>query len=203
MGNRFPHTDSDVYFFADNARRCEVLLKAGARVIQFRNKQMDDTSFGSEARGILQMVRSIPGAVMVVNDRVEVALEIGADGVHVGQEDRSCASILREAPPDFIVGVSVRTPKDALGARAEGASYIGAGSVFPSPTRPDAAVIGPEGLRLICSEARIPVVALGGITEGNLNLVTDTGARYFGMISALLGLNDCLPATVCRIRAAL
>jgi thiamine-phosphate pyrophosphorylase len=185
MGSVFPGPNRDVYCFADDLDSGALLLDAGARIIQFRNKKMSDSVFREVAIGLLVLVRSHPGAVLIVNDRVDIAVDIGAHGVHVGQKDRDIEEVTRLVPDRMIVGVSCRTPQSAIRAEEAGASCIGAGAVYPSSTKPDSEVIGPEGLARICASVRIPVVAVGGITLDNIARIIDSGAMYFGMISAI------------------
>lgn len=99
-----------LYCFADSVTLCRTLLEAGARVIQLRHKTVDDGSFRRLAAEMLDCVHSFEDAVLIINDRVDIALEIGADGIHVGQEDRDYREVVRLAPESMIVGVSARTP---------------------------------------------------------------------------------------------
>jgi thiamine-phosphate pyrophosphorylase len=183
----FLSNPSRIYCFADTVERCRTLLTAGSRVIQFRHKTADDASFATVAREILACVRSFEDAVLIVNDRVDIALEVGADGVHVGQEDLDFREVVRRAPSSMIVGVSARYPALARAAAAAGATYVGAGAVFATPTKPEAVVIGLKGLQEVVEALDIPVVAIGGIRPENLRSVLATGVRYCAVIS---GIND-------------
>lgn len=185
-----------IYCFADNAALCRTLLDAGARVIQLRHKTADDPAFRRIAAELLALVRSFEDAVLIVNDRVDIALEIGADGIHVGQEDRNYREVLSRAPAAMIVGVSTRTPDLARAAAGAGATYVGAGAVFATPTKPEAVVIGMPGLRQVVAAVDIPVVAIGGIAAANLRAVLEAGVRYCAVIS---GINDAPdPGTALR-----
>jgi thiamine-phosphate pyrophosphorylase len=183
----FLRTPARIYCFADTVVLCRTLLDAGARVIQFRHKTADDAAFASAAREMLDCVRSYDDAVLIVNDRVDIALNIGADGIHVGQEDRDCREVVRRAPASMIVGVSARYPDLARSAAAAGATYVGSGAVFATPTKPEAAVIGLKGLQAVVKAVDIPVVAIGGITRASLRPVLETGVRYCAVLS---GIND-------------
>ncbi len=132
-------------------------------------------------------VRTVEDALLIVNDRVEIAREVGADGIHVGQEDLDCREVVRRVPPAMIVGVSARTPDLARRAAAAGATYVGAGAVFATATKPEAEVIGLKGLSAVAASVEIPVVAIGGITLEAVRPVLAAGARYCAVIS---GIND-------------
>lgn len=176
-----------LYCFADNVEMCRKLIEAGAKIIQFRNKTMDDPTFFQEAQEMVAMVKSMEDVVLIINDRVDIALEVEADGLHVGQEDENYHEVIRKAPAHMIIGVSARTIPLALAARKAGATYIGTGSVFPSSTKSDARVIGIEGLAEIAKAVAIPVTAIGGIHIDNIHRIVDSGAQFFAVIS---GLND-------------
>lgn len=183
----FLNNPGRVYCFADSAPLCRALLDAGARVIQLRHKTADDPAFRRIAAEMLALVRSFEDAVLIVNDRVDIALAINADGIHVGQEDLDYREVVRRAPASMIVGVSARTPDLARAAAGAGATYVGAGAVFATPTKPEAIVIGLPGLRDVAAAVNIPVVAIGGITAANLREVLEAGPRYCAVIS---GIND-------------
>jgi thiamine-phosphate pyrophosphorylase len=183
----FLRTPSRIYCFADTVERCQTLLNAGARVIQLRHKTADDAVFRRLAVDMLACVRSFEDAVLIVNDRVNGAIEVGADGIHVGQEDLDVREVVRRARPSMIVGVSARYPDEARAAAAAGATYVGAGAVFATPTKPEAVVIGLQGLQAVTAAVDIPVVAIGGITLEAVRPVLETGARSCAVIS---GIND-------------
>jgi thiamine-phosphate pyrophosphorylase len=136
---------------------------------------------------MLECVKSFEDAVLIVNDRVDIALDIGADGIHVGQEDRDCREVVRQAPASMIVGVSARYPDLARSAAVAGATYVGTGAVFATPTKPEAVVIGLTGLQAVVKAVDIPVVAIGGITQASLRPVLETSVRYAAVLS---GIND-------------
>jgi thiamine-phosphate pyrophosphorylase len=183
----FIRSPNRIYCFAETVDLCQSLLRAGGRIVQFRQKTADDETFAAIARDMLACVRAYDDAVLIVNDRVEIALAVGADGIHVGQEDRDVREVMRRAPASMIVGVSARYPDLARSAAAAGATYVGAGAVFATPTKPEAAVIGLKGLQAVVAAVDIPVVAIGGITAATVRAVLATGARYCAVIS---GIND-------------
>ena len=176
-----------IYCFTDSVALGRRLLEAGARMIQLRHKTADDAAFRELAVEMLACVRSFGDAVLIVNDRVDIAIEVEADGIHVGQEDLDAREVIRRVPAEMIVGVSARYPDPAQSAAAAGATYVGAGAVFATPTKPEAVVIGLKGLRAVVAAVDIPVVAIGGITHGGIRPVLATGARYCAVIS---GIND-------------
>ena len=190
----FLSTPSRTYCFADTVDMARKLLEAGARIIQLRNKTADDSTFKHVAKEIQSLMRRYDDAVFIINDRVDIASEIGADGVHVGQEDEDFRTVGKRLPEDMIVGVSARFPHLAQAAESAGATYVGAGAVFPTPTKPEAAVIGVEGLRAVIETIRIPVVAIGGITAQNVREVFRTGVRYAAVISDINAAPDVAAA---------
>jgi thiamine-phosphate pyrophosphorylase len=185
-----------IYCFADSVTLCRTLLEAGARVIQLRHKTAADDTYRRLALEMLACVRSFEDAVLIVNDRVDVAMEVGADGIHVGQEDLDFKKVIRRAPASMIVGVSARYPDLAESAAAAGATYVGAGAVFPTPTKPEAVVIGLKGLQAVVAAVDIPVVAIGGITHASLRPVLETGVRYCAVIADINDAAD--PAAALR-----
>ncbi|MEJ2475216.1 MAG: thiamine phosphate synthase [Desulfobacterales bacterium] len=187
---------SRIYCFADSVDLCVKLLDAGARVIQLRNKTLDDVCFRRMAREMLTRTRRHEDAVLIINDRVDIALEIGADGIHVGQQDEDCEQVIRRVPAEMIVGVSARHPELALAAQRKGATYVGAGSVAATSTKPDAEVVGFEGLSAVVAAVNIPVVAIGGISKRNIRQVHDIGVRYCAVISGI----NCAPDPAAALR---
>jgi len=185
LKDHFIHTLSGMYCFADTPELCDRLLQAGARIIQLREKKLDDQRFFELGRAMLKRVRRFEGAVLIVNDRVDVALRLEAHGIHIGQEDERCRRVIQKAPPNMIVGVSVDNAEQAGIAESAGADYLGAGAVFSTATKADAPVIGIDGLQSIVNSVKIPVAAIGGITLKNLPRVIETGARYYAVISEL------------------
>ena len=190
----FLSNPSRIYCFADTVEMGRKLLDAGARIIQLRNKTADDLTFIKIAKEIQSLQRLYEDTVFIINDRVDIAVEIGADGVHVGQEDEDFRNVRRRLPEDMIVGVSARYPNLAAEAEETGATYVGAGAVFPTPTKPDATVIGMEGLRAVVEAIRIPVVAIGGITAQNVRGVCRSGVRYAAVISDINAAPDAAAA---------
>lgn len=152
-------------------------VAAGATVIQVRLKNAST----AERTDLGRIVRSLP-AMLVVNDDVEAALACGADGVHLGQDDTGAADALRAG---LQLGISVSTVAEAIAGAALGAAYLGAGPVWPTPSKPDAApAIGVDGLRDICAAVPIPVVAIGGIDAANAAMCITAGAAGVAVVRA-------------------
>jgi thiamine-phosphate pyrophosphorylase len=165
-------------------------LAGGAAVIQYRSKQASRAMRREQAQGLAQLCR-VHGAPLIVNDDLELALETGADGVHLGADDGDLAAARRKIGEDKLVGASCYDRLDlALAARKAGADYVAFGSVFASLTKP-AAVRAPLAL---FAEARaavgLPLVAIGGITPGNAAEAVAAGADALAVISALFDAPD-------------
>lgn len=167
----------------------EEALEGGATFLQLREKDAPKAEVVLRARALAPIARAA-GVPFVVNDDVEVAALAGADGVHVGQDDAACADARATLGPDAIVGVSVQTVEQALAAQAAGADYLGVGAVFGTPTKPDAADVGLEGLRAICAAVDIPVVAIGGLNAATILELAGTGADGVAVVSALFAADD-------------
>jgi thiamine-phosphate pyrophosphorylase len=161
-------------------------IEGGATVVQYREKEGTTRRLLEESLALRRLTREA-GVPFIVNDRVDVALAVEADGVHVGQDDMPAAVTRRLMGRDKIVGVSATNLQEALQAEKDGADYLGAGPVFATPTKPDAApAMGLEGLAEICRRVSIPVVAIGGINEQNAATVIEAGADGVAVISAVV-----------------
>lgn len=178
----------------------EDALRSGATCVQLREKSLEKEAFTAEARAVLALCRRY-GAPLIINDRVDVALESGADGVHVGIEDAPVAEIRQRTGPDFIIGATAKTVEQARAAEAAGADYLGVGAVFPSPTKQNAIRITAEELRAICASVSIPAVAIGGITRENMGELRGCGMAGIAVVSALFSAAD-IRAAARELRAA-
>ncbi len=175
-------------------------LAGGARIIQFRDKDLGDDEFTVVARRIQKLTRK-HNALLIINDRVEIALAIKADGVHVGQHDLALTEVKRLARPGMILGVSATSYAEAVALANSGADYLGIGPIFPTPSKPDATPpIGLDVLARICRDLPIPIVAIGGITESNLPTIIDSGAAGAAVISAISSAPDMTSATAALLR---
>ena len=161
-------------------------VTGGVTCVQLREKHCGTREFLEEARALRVVSRAL-GIPLIVNDRVDVALAVGADGVHLGQQDMPLADARRLGPPGWIIGVSAESPADAIRAEQEGADYVGVSPVFATPTKADAAPpLGLEGLRNIRAAVRIPLVAIGGIHAGNARAAIRAGADGLAVVSAIV-----------------
>lgn len=172
----------------------EKALKGGATFIQLREKELDEEHFLEEAIEIKELCKQyhVP---FVINDNVDIACKIDADGVHVGQSDMEAWSVREKLGPDKIIGVSAQTVEQALLAESCGADYLGVGAVFPTGTKLDAAEVGYEILKAICDSVHIPVVAIGGITSNNIIKLKGSGASGVAVVSAIFASKDIEAAT--------
>jgi thiamine-phosphate pyrophosphorylase len=165
-------------------------IQGGASMIQFRDKTMSDRQFAETAARILGMARAA-GIPLIVNDRISIAVAIGADGVHIGRNDGDAGEIQRALPPQMIFGLSAINYDEALQMDALRASYLGVGPVFPTASKEDATPpIGIEMLHRICRIAQTPVVAIGGINCATLPSVFHAGAAGGALISAVTHARD-------------
>lgn len=173
---------------ADEVEGTEKALKGGATSIQLRMKNAPTRRMVEVGRKLRKLTEEYD-ALFFVNDRVDVALAVEADGAHVGQEDMP-VEIVKEIAPDLIVGVSASSLEEALEAERGGADYIGAGTVFPTSTKEDAEFLGIDALREIVKRVKIPVVAIGGINHENVQEVLKCGVSGVAVISAIMGAED-------------
>lgn len=164
-------------------------LDGGVTFLQLREKQLDEDHFLEEAKK-LQGLCSEYNVPFIINDNVEIALAINADGVHIGQSDMEMKEAREKLGPDKIIGVSAHTKEEALLAQAQGADYLGVGAVFPTSSKDDAESVSYEILKEICDVVSIPVVAIGGITKDNLHQLSGSGISGISVISAIYAQPD-------------
>jgi len=177
----------------------QVAIEGGASIIQFREKEMTTRELVETAWRLKELTKE-KGVPFIVNDRLDVALAVEADGVHVGQEDMPATLARKLIGPDKILGVSASTVEEALQAEKEGADYVSASPVFTTPTKPDAPPpTGLEGLRAIVKAINLPVIAIGGINEENVREVIEAGAHGVAVISAVVSAPD-IAAAARRLR---
>lgn len=165
------------------------VIEGGARVIQLRDKQADKAKLLPIAQTLKDLCdRS--GTLFIINDYLDLALAVDADGIHIGQKDLPLPLIRRELPLDKIVGCSVNTVSQATRAQSEGADYIAVGSIFPTKTKESITVVGIDRLKQIRKSVSSPLIAIGGINESNISQVMATGADAVAVISAVLDRED-------------
>ena len=165
-------------------------MGAGAPAVQLRAKHMNAQELVAAGQEILPYVREA-GALFFVNDRVDVALAIDADGVHVGPDDVPVRVLRPIVPKGFLIGASTNDPEEARRLVAAGADYIGCGTVYPTATKPDAGeAIGLDGLRRVVDAVDVPVVGIGGIDVARASAVAGTGAAGVATVAAVMGAQD-------------
>ena len=169
-------------------------LEGGVTFLQLREKNLDDEQFLQEAVRLQEMAREY-GVPFVVNDNVDIAVKMDADGVHVGQSDMEAGDVRALIGPDKILGVSAQTVEQAILAEKRGADYLGVGAVFPTGSKDDAEEVSYETLKAICEAVSIPVVAIGGITINNTHELAGSGICGIAVISAIYGQKDIYEAT--------
>ena len=165
-------------------QQVEKALQGGVTFLQLREKKLDKELFMKEAREIKELCRKYK-VPFIINDNVEIAKAIDADGVHVGQSDMEAGDVRKRLGADKIIGVSAKTVEQALLAEKHGADYLGVGAVFSTSTKTDATGVSHETLRDICQAVKIPVVAIGGITNDNVDELSGYGADGIAVISAI------------------
>lgn len=183
-----------VYFITDRSlskipviETVKQALKGGAKIIQYREKRLTKEEKLKEAKKIIKLTKG--KAIFIVNDDLEIAKEVNADGIHIGQDQN--LENARAFLGDKIIGVTVHNLKEAKDAENLGANYIALSPIFNTDTKKDAGK--PAGIKLIeeiKSQVQIPIVAIGGINENNINQVIDAGVRNIAMISAIVSKDD-------------
>lgn len=192
-----PVVDYSIYLVTDEAclhgrplLECvEEALAAGVTLVQYRAKAADGGVLYAEACKLKELCDKY-NVPLIINDRLDIALAVGAAGVHLGQDDLPCAVARRLLGEDFIIGVSAHNPAEAVQAVSEGADYLGCGAVFGTATKHDVAKLGLENLRAIRKAVAVPMVGIGGITADNYTEVLATGADGAAIVSGILAQDD-------------
>lgn len=178
------------------------LLDAGVRILQYREKHLKAGKMLEECR-LLRRMTAKAGACFIVNDHIDIAMLVGADGVHIGQDDLPVPEVRRLVGPEMIIGLSTHVPEQAVSALKAGADYIGVGPIFATKTKED--VVPPVGfdyLEWVAHNVDLPFVAIGGIKEHNIAEVAARGARCCALVSELVGAPD-IAARVESVRQAM
>ena len=202
-----PAIDYSIYLVTDEAclhgrplLECvEEALAAGVTLVQYRAKAADGGVLYAEACRLKELCDKY-NVPLIINDRLDIALAVGAAGVHLGQDDLPCAVARRLLGEDFIIGVSAHNPAEAVQAVSEGADYLGCGAVFGTATKHDVAKLGLENLRAISKAVAVPMVGIGGITADNYAEVLATGADGAAIVSGILA-QDNIGAVVKKLVA--
>lgn len=192
-----PVIDYSIYLVTDEAclhgrplLECvEEALAAGVTLVQYRAKAADGGVLYTEACRLKELCDKY-GVPLIINDRLDIALAVGAAGVHLGQDDLPCVVARRLLGEEFIIGVSAHNPGEAVQAVSEGADYLGCGAVFGTATKHDVAKLGLENLRAIRKAVAVPMVGIGGITADNYAEVLATGADGAAIVSGILAQKD-------------
>lgn len=176
------------------AEDVEKALLGGATFVQLREKDATFEEFLEQAQEVKKVCKKY-NVPFVINDNIEVALAVNADGIHVGQSDMEAGSVREKLGKDKIIGVSTRTVEEALLAQERGADYLGVGAMFQTSTKLDAADVTFEELKAICAAVEIPVVAIGGISNHNVAELGGTGIDGVAVVSAIFAAEDIRKAT--------
>lgn len=175
---------------------CRLALEAGVGTLQLRDKNASTRKLVNTAV-ILQDLCRKHGALFIVNDRIDVVLAVGADGVHLGQDDMPVYLARRILGPDAVIGASARSPEEAASAWNEGADYIAANLVFPTDTKTDLGEpLGIEAITEMKKASPLPLVAIGGINPSNADIVRKAGADGIAVVSAIMAADDVTEAVM-------
>jgi thiamine-phosphate pyrophosphorylase len=206
--NRYLLLDFDLYVVTDPMRdHVEVareVVAAGGKIVQLRDKSASKKQILKWAREIRKLTKKA-NATFIVNDYVDIAKTVGADGVHLGQEDLNKLSLKtyrKRLGEDKIIGVSTHSYSQALKAAREGADYISVGPIFKTPSKPLGKAVGLKLLRKVLKKIKIPVVAIGGIDDSNIYNVRKTGCQRIAVIRAVLAKKD-LKKAILRLQGAM
>ncbi len=169
-------------------------LDGGVTLVQYRAKTASSAEMYAEALQLKALCDSFK-VPLIINDRLDIAMAVGAAGVHLGQDDLPCAAARKILGEDYIIGVSAHNPAEAKAALQSGADYLGCGAVFGTATKADIKKLGTEGLTAICREKGLPVVGIGGVNADNYREVRAAGADGAAIVSGILAQPD-ISATV-------
>ena len=169
-------------------------LEGGVTLVQYRAKTASSAEMYAEALQLKALCDSF-NVPLIINDRLDIAMAVGAAGVHLGQDDLPCAAARKILGEDYLIGVSAHNPSEAKAALQNGADYLGCGAVFGTATKADVQKLGTDGLAAICREKGLPVVGIGGVTADNYREVRASGADGAAIVSGILAQSD-IRATV-------
>lgn len=194
--------DPSIYVVLDRAAACgrdltellTAVVAGGCRMVQLREKEWPSGRLLPVARRLRDHCRAA-GVTFIVNDRVDLALAVEADGVHLGQEDLPAPVARALLRPGMLVGVSTHSVAQARTAQADGADYVAVGSMYPTDTKPDFQLVGPALVQDLRLEIRVPLIGIGGITPANTGAVIRAGADGVAVISAVCAAADPAAAT--------
>ncbi|WP_417577605.1 thiamine phosphate synthase [Phascolarctobacterium succinatutens] len=164
-------------------------LEGGVTLVQYRAKTASSAEMYAEALQLKALCDSF-NVPLIINDRLDIAMAVGAAGVHLGQDDLPCAAARKLLGKDYIIGVSAHNPAEAKAALQSGADYLGCGAVFGTATKADVKKLGTDGLAAICKAKGLPVVGIGGVTADNYREVRAAGADGAAIVSGILAQPD-------------
>ena len=194
-------TDADLAYPRSVVDVAREALRAGAPAIQLRDKRSGGAELFATARALLEHAHEA-GALLFINDRVDVALAVGAHGVHVGPDDIPVGAIRGSVRHDFLIGTSTDDPSQARRLASAGADYIGCGTIYETSSKPDCGpVIGLHGLERVATSVEIPVIGIGGISVERSAEVASTSAAGIAVIGAVMSAAD-VGAAVSRLMAS-
>ncbi len=178
----------------------EQAIEGGVTMVQLREKDCSSRVFYETALCVQEVTRHY-GVPLLINDRLDIALAVDAEGLHIGQSDLPASVARRILGKEKLLGVSAGTLEEARQAVADGADYLGVGAVFPTDTKEDADAVGVEGLKQICAAVDIPIVGIGGLKEHNLPVLEGTGIDGIAVVSAIVAQKDPRGAAqqLCRV----
>jgi len=193
-------TDREILKGRDLCQCVGAAIAGGVTMVQLREKEASSLAFYETAKRVKTVTDhyQIP---LIINDRLDIALAVGADGLHLGQEDLPLFMARKILGAQKLIGVSVGTVPEALLAQEQGADYLGVGAMFPTPSKQDARHVTLATLKAIKKSVTIPVVAIGGISRDNIESVMTTGIDGVAVISAILQADDCqnAAARLCKL----
>lgn len=182
-------TDSDIL----KGRKLETIvyqaIRGGVSLVQLREKNAGSLDFYMIAKKVKEVTDEF-NVPLIINDRIDIALSVDAAGVHIGQEDLPCKIARQILPKDKIIGVSVHNIEEAVRAQEDGADYLGCGAVFTTSTKSDVSNLTIDKLAEIKKSVNIPVVAIGGINQGNVSSLRNTNIDGVAVVSAIVGEDD-------------
>ncbi|MBQ8309704.1 MAG: thiamine phosphate synthase [Clostridia bacterium] len=182
-------TDSTGFEEAEFLRRVEEALKGGATILQLREKNKTTAEYIAIAEKVHELTKKY-NVPLIIDDRIDVALAVGAEGVHLGKEDMPTATARRILGDDFIIGATAKTVPWALEAYEGGADYLGVGAIYPTTTKVKTVLTSTETLDAICRAVPIPVNAIGGLNKNNTDVLRGIGIAGICVVSAIMKSDD-------------
>ncbi|SKA61594.1 thiamine-phosphate diphosphorylase [Eubacterium uniforme] len=170
-------------------------LEGGVTILQIREKDIDEKNFLEEAKEIKKICEKF-NVPLIINDNVEIAKMVDADGVHLGQDDMDIEEARKILGPEKIIGITAKTIEQAKEAQMKGADYLGSGAIYTSGTKQNAKRLTVEDLKAICASVEIPVVAIGGLTYDNIDVLKDSGISGIAVVSAIYASTDIKTDTI-------